>query len=107
MKVAVCTSNGNEVDVHFGRTETFYIYEMEKSNIAQLEYRFVEKYCSGYPSPEHDLQFDKLNTIYDALKDCEVLFTAKIGEAPKVALTYKGICVIECESAISKLPELI
>lgn len=107
MKVAVCTTNGNEVDIHFGRTETFYIYEMGKSNIAQLEYRFIEKYCAGYSSSEHDFEFDKLNNIYDSLKDCEVLFTAKIGEAPKAALIYKGISVIECETAISKLPELI
>lgn len=107
MKVAVCTSNGNEVDLHFGRTESFYIYEMKNSNIAELETRSLEKYCAGYSSPDHDFQFDKLNNIYDALKDCEVLFTVKIGDAPKAALTYKGICIIECESLISKLPELV
>lgn len=107
MKVAVCTTNGNEVNLHFGKTETFYIYEMEKDNIAQLEYCFVEKYCAGYFSPEHDFEFEKLSNIYDSLKDCEILFTVKIGKAPKAALNYKGISVIECESVISKLPELI
>jgi predicted Fe-Mo cluster-binding NifX family protein len=107
MKVAVCTSNGNEVDIHFGRTENFYIYEVENSNIAQLEIRSTEKYCAGYSSPDHEFQYDKLNNIFETIKDCEVLFTVKIGEAPKAALEYKGIKIIECEAVVSKLPELI
>lgn len=107
MKAAVCTKNGSKVDLHFGKTENFYIYELEKNNIAELEVRSAEKYCSGYLEPEHKLQFDKINSIFDKIKDCEVLFTAQIGTAPKAALIHKGICVIECESIINKLPELI
>lgn len=107
MKVAVCTNNGNEVDLHFGKTENFYIYEIENSSIAQLEIRSTEKYCSGYSSPDHEFQFDKMNNIFETLKGCEVLFAVKIGEAPKAALIYKGISIIECKSAVSRLPELI
>ena len=107
MKVAVCTTNGNAVDLHFGRTENFYIYEIEKSHIAELEIRSTEKYCSGYSSPDHEFQFDKMNNIFDTINDCEILFTSKIGEAPKAALLYKNISVVECEMAVSRLPELI
>ena len=107
MKAAVCTNNGNEVNLHFGMTETFYIYEMEESNIAQLEYRFVERYSNGYSNSEYEFQFDKLNNIYDSLKDCKFLFTAKINDALKTALNSKGLRVVECNALVSKLPELL
>jgi predicted Fe-Mo cluster-binding NifX family protein len=107
MKVAVCTSNGNQVDLHFGKTENFYIYEMGNSHIAQLEIRSTEQYSAGYSSLDHEFQFDKMNNIFATLKDCEILFTLKIGEAPKAALVYKNISVIECEMAVNRLPELI
>jgi len=106
MKVAVCTSNGNKVDLHFGKTENFYIYEMEEFNIAQLEIRSTEKYCAGYADSDHKFQFDKINNIFDTLKDCEVLFTEKIGDAPRAAFMYKGISIVECNMGVSRLPEL-
>lgn len=107
MRIAVCTSNGNEVNLHFGRTESFYIYEMEEDHIAHLEVRSTERYCEEYPSPDHELRPHKLDNIFDKIKDCEILFTARIGEAPRDVLMYKGMSIIECETAISKLPELV
>ena len=107
MKIAVCTSNGSDVNLHFGKTENFYIYELDDAGIAQLDIRSTEQYCDRYSSHEHEFQQSILNSIFDRIRDCKMLFTVKIGDAPKAALIHKGLGIVECETAVCKLPQLI
>jgi predicted Fe-Mo cluster-binding NifX family protein len=103
MKVAVCTSDGKKVDLHFGRTDSFYIYEFNGSELELSEVRDVTRYCKGFASADHKFQTDKFNRIYDAIQECQTMFTVKIGDAPKAALLEKGLKIVECEAAISSL----
>jgi predicted Fe-Mo cluster-binding NifX family protein len=95
IKVAVCTTgSGGVVDLHFGHTTGFSIYEVE---VETLSIQFLEKrtvrggYCKG---PECDLPEDQealLEHIVDLLKDCKFLLTRRIGEGPARALEKAGI----------------
>ena len=109
MKAAICTTDGSKVDLHFGKTSIFYIYEIEKDAKTLLEKRIVEKYS---PSKEHLIEsnishiFDpkKLEFICNTISDCKKVYTVSIGEIPKQKLATKGIEVQLCNCPIELIP---
>ena len=42
MKIAVSSSNGKDVDLHFGKSKTLYVYEFNGENTKFFEKREVE-----------------------------------------------------------------
>ena len=110
IKVAVSTTvSSGLVDLHFGHTDIFSIYEVDPDTlyVQFLEKRTVrESYCKG---PECDLpegQEGLLKHIIDLLRDCQFLLTRRIGIVPAKRLKEAGITVIESvdtiESAIKR-----
>ena len=110
IKVAVSTTvSSGLVDLHFGHTDIFSIYEV---NPDTLYVQFLEKrtaresYCKG---PECDLpegQEGLLKHIIALLRDCQFLLTRRIGTIPAKRLKEAGITAIESadtiESAIKR-----
>lgn len=92
MLIAVTTSNGIEVDTHFGKAERFLIYEAGAGEPQLVREIQAPAYCSG-AAPGHSLMPDKLAAISQALGDCRVVVTAMIGEAPQAELERLGISV--------------
>lgn len=92
MLIAVTTSNGIDVDTHFGKAERFLIYELDSSEPHLLGEVKTPSYCSG-AAPGHSLMPDKLGNISHALGECRVVVTAMIGEAPQQELERLGITV--------------
>ncbi len=103
MKIAVCTSDGNKVDLHFGKTSTFYVYEIEKGEKNFIDKRDVGAYCSS-ENKDHGFKIDKFEMTYQALKDCKKLYTASIGDTPKLKFEEKGIEVKLCSCDIDSIP---
>lgn len=97
MKIAVCSSGGNNIDTHFGKADSFKVYELSGSKLNMLSTYEVVPYCRGYEDKDHDADVNKLKQIYAMLKDCTVLFTLKIGEAPRRILEGMGLEIVECE----------
>ncbi|HLA26632.1 MAG TPA: NifB/NifX family molybdenum-iron cluster-binding protein [Syntrophales bacterium] len=104
IKVAVATTvSSGLVDLHFGHTNLFSIYEVNPDTlyIQFLEKRTVrEGYCKG---PECDLpegQEDLLKNIVDLLRDCKFLLTRRIGTVPAKSLKEAGITTIESADTI-------
>jgi nitrogen fixation protein NifB len=111
VRVAVATTGSSgTVDLHFGHTRRFSIYEVEAKTLSTqfLEERMVEEgYCKG---PECDLpvgQETLLQHIVDLLKDCKFLLTRKIGYGPAKVLEGAGIKPVistdTIENAIQKI----
>ncbi|MDF1550367.1 MAG: NifB/NifX family molybdenum-iron cluster-binding protein [Bacteroidales bacterium] len=101
MKIAITSSDGKNVDKHFGRATQFYIYEL----VAPVP-KFIEKRNSiGYCSEEdnHNYNPNKLDLVYQKIKDCEILCTVKIGNVPAAQLQEKGINIIEFEGKLEKV----
>lgn len=109
MRIAVCTSSGSDVDLHFGKTTTFYIYEVEKGRKTLLAKRKVEAYS---PSAEflkesegsHAFDPSKFELAFAVISDCRKLYTLDIGDEPASKLKEKGIEVQLCDCPIEKIP---
>ena len=107
MRIAVSTSDGEWVDLHFGKAEEFHIYDVKDSSLELIDTRPVKPYCTGSPSLDHAAQESKFDIIVKALRDCEMIVTLKIGPGPKAALADEGFKIVECEEKVSALAEKI
>jgi nitrogen fixation protein NifB len=97
MKVAITTTNGKSIDMHFGKAKHFYIYELVNGGL-----KFMEKRESITFAPEnekHPFNEDRFNQVYQTIKDCRFLYTAKIGDTPAHMLRRNGVIAetMECE----------
>lgn len=92
-RIAVASKYGMLVDLHFGHTTSFAIYQGAKGNFSLVEKREVGQYCNGV---EDDPQKDK---ILSAFQDCNALLVLRIGPTPEKKLKDQGCLVIEwCDS---------
>ena len=84
--VAVASTDGRVIDMHFGHAEAFRVYRVDTTGVHFEESREVEHYCQGGYGDE-----DKREVILRALADCSALFMARAGEGPKARLREAGI----------------
>ena len=99
MLIAVATKSGTEVDQHFGHAERFKIFKYRKGDpllVAEVE---VEKYCSF--DPDHPFRHRQFDGIAEALKECQAVVAAMIGELPRQELEKLGFKVISTAGPIT------
>ncbi|WP_414470417.1 NifB/NifX family molybdenum-iron cluster-binding protein [Methanobacterium sp. ACI-7] len=94
MKVAVATSDGKKVNLHFGSAEIFLIFKIEENGVKFLEMR--EK-----PKVNINNHSDRWAVSLKLLKDCDALFCDRIGVEPKEALQKEGIDIFESQKSIN------
>ncbi|GAB6183648.1 nitrogen fixation protein NifX [Thermodesulfovibrio hydrogeniphilus] len=94
MKIAFASTDGINVNEHFGRCGQFVIYEIDRNG-----YRFSEirKFSEGrdskiedskdMPEVHNDLVWDKVK----ALSDCKIVFITEIGPPSAARLSQKGM----------------
>ena len=92
MLIAVTTSNGIDVDTHFGKAERFLVYETGTGDPVLRHEVLAPPYCGGV-APGHSLMPDKLAAIASNLGECRVVVTAMIGDAPREEIERLGITV--------------
>ena len=84
MLVAVTTRGNGLINDHFGSAKEFLIYEAGDKAIKFIMHRKVEKsYCMGKEGCDGSYPIDE---IKNALSDCHLLLTQKIGECPQKEL---------------------
>lgn len=86
VKLAVASQEGKAISEHFGHAKRFWIYEVSAEGCCLLEQREVEHYCHGNTSNQ-----SALSGIMEAIKDCQAVFVAKIGDSPAEKLRAIGI----------------
>lgn len=91
IQVAVASKSGMIVDQHFGHVSELYIYEYFNGNAVFKEKRTINKYCNG--AEECGDNEDKISMIIDSIADCDAIIAMRIGDAPKIKLSQKGIRV--------------
>ncbi len=95
-KVAAATSDGFEINEHFGHAKFFRVYELGESDYTFLEVRDAVAACQH--SLGHDTtRFDK---IIELLSDCDALLVQKIGEGAAAYLIQKNVRVFEVSGSI-------
>lgn len=116
MKVAFATTDGINVDEHFGRAGSFAIYDLSRAG-----YHFAElrKFDDGIDQAvvgtreQGALHDETVQNKVDRLADCKIVFMTEIGGPSAARLVKKGImpmkvkAVIPIEDSIRKLHETI
>jgi predicted Fe-Mo cluster-binding NifX family protein len=92
MRIAVTSSDGKFIDIHFGKCRAFRIFELNKKTkeFKEIEIRETERLCREGGHTEETL---KKHCIL--LKDCKYVLTARIGVWIKRELIENGIVPIE------------
>jgi nitrogen fixation protein NifB len=90
-KLAVCSSDGFEVDLHLGQASQYLIYGPQDGPVVLLENR---------PAPEPGSGGTRWEAVSLVLSDCFAILAAAAGEAPKRVLAQRGLQVLTQEGNI-------
>ncbi|GAB4406192.1 MAG: nitrogen fixation protein NifX [Thermodesulfovibrionales bacterium] len=104
MKVAFATTDGVNVNEHFGRSGMFAIYEVTKDG-----YRFVEmrKFADGRDTVIEDtkgigeVHEDRVQKKVDKLADCKIIYLNEIGGPSAARLVRKGMMPVKVKEIVS------
>ncbi|MDR2830808.1 MAG: nitrogen fixation protein [Methanobrevibacter sp.] len=93
MKIAVASTDGKEIDLHFGDAKTFFIFDLNFSSPELEELRGKK----DIPVHEHT---ERWRSSIDLIFDCKAVLCSKIGKEPHVELRKLGIKVIELNCTV-------
>ena len=93
MRLAVVSSDGENVDLHLGRGKSVYVYDYDE------EVNFVER---------RDIEIEddakhQGGKVISACHDCDVLISAKYGFKSKIKAEDAGIKLVEDEGPIDEV----
>jgi nitrogenase cofactor biosynthesis protein NifB len=91
LQFAVSSKDGSIVDLHFGHTKVFFIYEYKNGKVLLKEKRTVENYCSGTEACAKNA--NRLEAVIGAIEDCNGVIAMRVGNAPEHALSNRGVGV--------------
>ncbi len=86
LKLAVASKEGRAISEHFGHARRFAVYAVAPDSCRLLETREVEHYCLGNSSSQ-----SAMAGILEAIRDCQAVFIAKIGDGPTEKLAAIGV----------------
>lgn len=93
MKIAVASTDGKLVDLHFGDANRFLIYKIEDGEGKFHEIR--EK----TPMPLNNHQERWIASV-DLINDCKAVISSKIGNKPMIELRKLGIKPIQLDCKV-------
>lgn len=104
MKVAFATTDGINVDEHFGRAGMFVIYELIQDGYVFLE---IRKFADGRDAEIEEtkgrghIHDDRVQMKVDKLEDCKIIYLTEIGGPSAARLVKKGIMPIKIKETVS------
>jgi nitrogen fixation protein NifX len=95
MKIAVASSNGKIIDLHFGDANRFIIFEIEDGESKFHEIR--EK-----TDMKIDNHQERWVASIDLVEDCKAVICSKIGNEPTIELIKLGIKPIKLDCDVNE-----
>ncbi len=96
MKIAFATTDGLNVDEHFGRAGAFAIYELTEEGYQFVEIRrFAEGRDSGIEESEGRLHEERVERKVDSLSDCRIVYLTEIGGPSAARLSRRGMMPVK------------
>lgn len=89
MLIAVATSSGQEVDLHFGKASIFTLFEVDQQSARLLKEIEVAQYCTS--DPNHTEHQQRFSAIAKSLDGCRAVICVQIGDLPRMSLAAAGI----------------
>jgi len=100
LRIAVVSTDGANVNDHFGKAERFLIYDCDDKMIF-VEERPVETYSAG--DPEHPFDPERFGRVSALLKDCGKIYVTQIGGVPAAKLKELGIEPVIYEGPVADI----
>lgn len=95
-KVAVASTDGENVDQHYGRTDRFYVYRVDDDvGYDFVEMRKVQSVCMG---GSHSVS--KMMESVLGLSDCRYVVASRIGTGASASLRSVGIIGMELPGTV-------
>ena len=91
LRIAVASRDGATVNLHFGPTREFLVYDVTAEGAALIARRDIESHAQREDEDPRD-------TVSRMLGDCKVLLVAKIGPMPAAKLGNAGIDAIDAHA---------
>jgi nitrogen fixation protein NifX len=104
MKVAFATTDGVQVDEHFGRAGMFAVYEVREEGYRLVEMR---KFAEGRDTAVEEtkgmkeIHDDLVQKKVDALGDCKIIYLAEIGGPSAARLVKKGMMPVKVKELVT------
>lgn len=99
-RIAVVSTDGINVDDHFGKAHRFLIYDCN-DDMTLVEERPTETLSVG--DPNHSFDADKFGRVAALLQDCRKVYVTQIGAAPTAKLQEMGIEPVIYHGAITDI----
>jgi nitrogen fixation protein NifX len=104
MKVAFATSDGKNVNEHFGRAGMFAVYDLTREGFAFME---IRRFADGVDTAI--VQTKGAGQLHDArveekvgrLSDCKIVYLTEIGGPSAARLIKKGMMPIKVKEVVS------
>jgi nitrogen fixation protein NifX len=102
VKIAFATTDGANVDEHFGRAGMFAVYDMGREGYRLIEMR---KFADGIDTAvtgtrdRGEAHEDAVQAKVDRLADCKIIFMTEIGGPSAARLVKKGIMPMKVKAA--------
>lgn len=104
MKIAFATTDGINVDEHFGRAGMFAIYELTADGYKLIELRrFAHSRDAAIEESKGmgEIHDDRVQSKVDKLADCKIVFLTEIGGPSAARLVKKGLMPIKVKETAS------
>jgi len=96
MRIAVASSDGKNVDLHFGKARSICIFDFddEGDNRTFVDRRFVE----FEPGEKHQW----IKTL-NAIEDCDVVICVQAGLKSRIGIDESGLKLVEDEGPLKEV----
>jgi nitrogen fixation protein NifX len=104
MKVAFATTDGVQVNEHFGRAGMFAVYEVKEQGYSFVEMR---KFAEGRDTAVEEtkgmkeVHDDLVQKKVDSLGDCKIVYLTEIGGPSAARLVKKGMMPVKVKEKVT------
>jgi len=101
MRIAIASTDGINVNEHFGRATEFYIFELTATGPQFIERRTVTPLSVGDKS--HDFDEARFGAVLAKISDCSRVYVTKIGDKPAAEMKRHGITPVLYHATIERI----
>ena len=96
-RVALASSDGRNVDVHYGKSEKFFVYALDEEGYDFVEERSVKPVCMDGSHLKQSME-----ESVKRFADCRYVVASRIGAGASASLTLGGITGMELPGSIEE-----
>jgi predicted Fe-Mo cluster-binding NifX family protein len=99
MQIGIVSTDGKNVNDHFGKAERFLIYEAGTAGVTKVTERKISRLSTGDKS--HQFDAARFDLVAQALEGCKKVYCTRIGDRPRQELEKRGIMPVIYEGTIA------